>query len=291
LAQANAHFVQQDYNAAIAVLQEIIRIEPNTKSAYHTLSAIHTELGSHEKALQLDIVAAHIVPREGGVWRDLGARSRQAGLLQQAIYCFTSALGVNRNDVDALWDRAVLYGETGQIMKATSAFNTLLRLNPHDPTILRELVPILVKSEQVPDATRKLKDAFDFHVPNSPTGPNEYTLNLEDLIDLANLLNSQRRFKDVIPTVKLGQRWVQGRYETGAVWDLFQDDREYDAERKTRPDWEKNEQLRWLEDMPTYELNLQLRAALGIARLMLNNVEEADVGFPHVRPALLTRPL
>jgi general transcription factor 3C polypeptide 3 (transcription factor C subunit 4) len=198
-------------------------------------------------------------------------------MLQQAIYCYTQALNHTRNDVDAIWDRAVLYGETGEISKAISAFTSLLKLNPHDPTTLRELIPVLIMSESVPEATRRLKDAFDHHVSSSPSGPTEFTLNLQDIVDLIDLLKSQRRFQDVIPTVRIGQRWVQGRYEQGAVWDLFTDDREYDAERKIRPNWQKNEQLRWLEDMPFYELDYRLRTALGIARLMLGDVTEADV--------------
>lgn len=34
--------------------------------------------------------------------------NRQIGLMQQAIYCFTQAIKADKEDVDTMWDRAVL---------------------------------------------------------------------------------------------------------------------------------------------------------------------------------------
>jgi hypothetical protein len=37
--------------------------------------------------------------------------------MKQAIYCYSKAIKANNNDLDALWDRSYLYGETGQLKK------------------------------------------------------------------------------------------------------------------------------------------------------------------------------
>lgn len=43
------------------------------------------------------------------VERNLIVRARrQIGLIQQAIYCFTQAIKADKEDVDTMWDRAVL---------------------------------------------------------------------------------------------------------------------------------------------------------------------------------------
>lgn len=62
---------------------------------------------------------------------------------------------------------------------------------------------------------------------------------------------------------------MQGR-ERETEWDTVQDDREFDPQRQTRPGWDKGNQ--WLEREPVYELDVRLRARLGIARLWLSTV-------------------
>jgi len=49
---------------------------------------------------------------------DLFIADRDIGLLQQAIYCFTQAIKGDKDDVDSMWDRAVLLkmsGSTGLV--------------------------------------------------------------------------------------------------------------------------------------------------------------------------------
>jgi len=73
---------------------------------------------------------------------------------------------------------------------------------------------------------------------------------------------------------------MQGR-ERETEWDTVLDDREFDIERKMRDGWEKGNQ--WLEREPVYELDVRLRARLGIARLWMGEngewVEEAKRHF------------
>jgi len=64
---------------------------------------------------------------------------------------------------------------------------------------------------------------------------------------------------------------MQGR-ERETEWDTVLDDREFDVERKVREGWEKGNQ--WLEREPVYELDVRLRARLGIARLWMGENDE-----------------
>lgn len=41
---------------------------------------------------------------------------------RQAIYCLTKVIARNKDDLDARWDRAVLYAEVGETYKATLQF-------------------------------------------------------------------------------------------------------------------------------------------------------------------------
>jgi general transcription factor 3C polypeptide 3 (transcription factor C subunit 4) len=89
----------------------------------HRLISDREELGEDEKAVQAKIVGAHLLPRKskenesgkGAMWKELGSRSRDLGLLQQAIYCYSQAIKVDKTDVEAIWDKASLLKETGRL--------------------------------------------------------------------------------------------------------------------------------------------------------------------------------
>lgn len=284
LSEANALYMSRDHSNAIDLLQEIIRLEPTARPAYHTLSAIHTELGNDETVLQLDILAAHLSlgSDANATWKDLSARSKDRGLYQQAIYCLSRAISADKEDVDALWDRSELYAQVGNARQASLGFLALLKRFPNDPHIIRSLVPLLVGTEETDQALRILHDLLENQrrlFPDGPPNTDDDCLRLSDISDLVELARSERRFKDAINYVKIGQRWLQGRGRSGQIWDLFTDDREFDPVRKQRPNWEANERVRWMEDQPVYELPTSLRASLAICRLNLNNREEADVSL------------
>lgn len=284
LSAANTAYMTREYDTAVELLQEIIRIEPAARPAYHTLSAIHTELGNHDKSLQLDILAGHLAGRAPELWKDLGARSREAGLLQQAVYCLTQAITSvdERDDVDALWDRSIILLQLGELKKATAGFHALLKIHPNDPNIIREMVPVLLRLGEHAQALTLLSDSFADQVQRFPEGPASanpmlYLLGMNDLHDLVELQKHQGHYMDAIRIIRTGQRWFQGRATHGQAWELYEDDREYDLQRKSRPRWEQEERLRWLEDLPPIDLDPLLRGNLAVCRLLSGNKAEADV--------------
>lgn len=68
-------YVNQNYVEAIKIFQNIITLEPNVHVAWTTLATCYEELNYEEKALQCEMVAAHLRP-SAETWKELGARSR-----------------------------------------------------------------------------------------------------------------------------------------------------------------------------------------------------------------------
>lgn len=95
----------------------------------------------------------------------------------------------------------------------------------------------------------------------------------EDLETLADFLIAQKQFAECVRVIKQGVRWMQGR-DAETEWDTVEDDREFDPERKVRQGWDRGNQ--WLEREPVYELDVRLRARLGIARLWLSSTSTAS---------------
>ncbi|KAM0788020.1 hypothetical protein ACM66B_006219 [Microbotryomycetes sp. NB124-2] len=291
LNQANQLYAQGDYDDAIVILEDIIRIDPNLRVPWYTLASIFDERDEPEKALMFKIIATHLLPLSQAApeWADLGNQSRDLGLQQQAVYCYTQATKGDREDTYSIWDLAMLLKLNGEKdrNKAIKAFLRLLEVEPHDPGALRELCPLLISNGQPARASELYMAAFEHYKAMCPD-VNEQTqeqlrsFGYDDLEFLADYLNAQHKWADATYVVRTGVRWLQGRFlET--TWDELDDDREFDLERKKRPDWHRNPVARRLEDAPVYPLDPSLRLRLGLARLGMNYLDEAHEHFEIIR--------
>lgn len=280
MSSANMHYLTNDLQPALELLTEVIRREPAVVQAYEPLAAVYEDMGDFDRGLQLRVIAAHLTPRPGEVWKALGHRSRQAEQPQLAIYCFYHALRVQRDDVDVLWSRADAYGAQGNLKAAIADYNALLRLHPHDPSVIRKLVAVLVALgvSEIPRAIGLYVSAFAHFRRVYPAGPPEnedrrQSFDMEDLLTYASMLHKIRRWGDLPNAVKANVRWLQGRGRMAARWDAVPDDREYDVERKSRDGW-ADTAFAALENEPIHPLDPYLRCWLGLARL--SSIRTAD---------------
>ena len=129
--EGNQAYVDGRVQDAVRIMQEVIRIEPKAISAWAVLANCQADMGLHDKALQLRIMAAHL-KHDPEWWYELAQQSRcdcapssssttvdrvvrELGFSKQALYCYSKAYGLDPTNVDALWDRAILAKEIGQI--------------------------------------------------------------------------------------------------------------------------------------------------------------------------------
>ncbi|GIM11145.1 hypothetical protein Vretimale_14678, partial [Volvox reticuliferus] len=135
LGQANVMYALRDYQPAIELLTQVIREYPNVSDPYHTLGLLHEANGNPRKALDFFMIAAHLGHKDLAFWKRLASMSTELGFYRQAVYCLTKAINRNRTDLDALWDRAVLYAQVGDTDKALVQFAEVGRLRPGDPEV------------------------------------------------------------------------------------------------------------------------------------------------------------
>ena len=112
-------------------MQEVIRIEPRAPAAWSVLAQCYEDVNENQKALQLRIMAAHL-RHDADEWDRLARQSRcvlkrscitctnfpfrrELGYSQQALYCYRKVCSLDPTNVDALWDRASLAKETGDL--------------------------------------------------------------------------------------------------------------------------------------------------------------------------------
>ncbi|MBW0466168.1 hypothetical protein O181_005883 [Austropuccinia psidii MF-1] len=312
LGEANLCFIEKKYDEAIPLFQEIVRIEPLCKMAWNNLGAIYQDLGNFEKSCQFRIIGAHLSVKSAEIWKELGAESRQHGLLSQAIYCYGEAIKAGKGEVEAMWDRSYLLYEIGRPRQALTSYLAILKLMPHNPDVLREVAHLCATTDEKDQPIKLFQEAFDHYRSTIPV-PSEQWLrdgfglgHIRTLITLlmkshlptpddgqasAEAIAEEKRrvydhYRDTLKIIKQATRWLQGRIDSSSEncldWDVLEDDREYDLQRQTREGWDTLADLRY-ENCPTYSLENDFRAYLGICRLKMGDEDEAELHFEIIK--------
>ncbi|KAI7897057.1 uncharacterized protein EV154DRAFT_597887 [Mucor mucedo] len=271
LGEANGLYIARDYGAAIDILQEVIKDNPNAHPAWNTLGLVHEELGNKAKSLQLRMVAAHMC-NDTSLWKELGQKSIENDAIKQAIYCFTKALRLDPTDVDALWDRSFLHKQLGRSADAQAGFTSILELMPHHYKVINELAQLYRVQGKTKEAIQMYEDAFVYHDENADEDSDDEDLDEENeftdklgyseinmLSELYLILNDYRKALD---TIKNGVRKIQRRQEETWWLEHLDDDDEYLEKDDTRSDFP-----------------IELRVRMGVCRVYLNQVRLATQHF------------
>ncbi|KAJ8082877.1 transcription factor TFIIIC subunit tfc4 [Marasmius tenuissimus] len=278
LGDGNQAFVDGDSQTAIKTMQEVIRIEPRAAGAWTVLAQCYEEIGQTDKALQLRIMAAHL-KFDAEEWNWLARQSKDLGFHQQALYCYRKVYSLDPSNVDALWDRAVLAKEIGDLRIARHSFLAILKRIPHDLTVLGELRPILIELGDFEICARLFQDAFEHYQKQFPSGGSEGEgadrvegggFNLLNILVLADLYNTLEEYDKAAIAIRVGCRWLQGRGEQ-RYWDLIEDDREYDVDGMAPRQQQVGEEAR---EPGRYPLDVNARHRLAIARIKMGETEE-----------------
>ena len=139
IGEATLKFAFREFQQAIELLLEVVRMAPFLPHAYHTLGLIYEETGQMQKALKLFLMAAHL-KRDVIQWKQLADLSKKHGEMEQCLYCLQRALALQPDDENAQWERARLLCEMGEHRRALKALLPLLRNRPGDSQIVQRLV-------------------------------------------------------------------------------------------------------------------------------------------------------
>lgn len=82
------------------------------------------------------MIAVHMTQKDVSLWKRLALLSTEVGFLRQAIYCLTNVIRRDPDDLDAQWDRALLYAEVKELNCAVEAFERVAELRPGDPGLV-----------------------------------------------------------------------------------------------------------------------------------------------------------
>ncbi|PUU76293.1 hypothetical protein B9Z19DRAFT_1194856 [Tuber borchii] len=284
LGQANSAYAFGKLDEAMKLVKQIIHIEPGVYSAWKILGEIFKEKGDKRKCLLAWLTAAHARPKDWELWvmcakmslDQYGTDNR--AYKDQAVYCYNRAISAKPENIDAIYDRALLLKELGSLNKAAEGFVTLNRLLPNDMSVLKELAGLYIQMDKVPEAIEYYRRSVEHF---KATGNPDNAFGWSELNIFVELYCLEKQWAKAIDTIGSVGRWLYGR-ATETYWDKINgDDREWDGDDRPRRCMVREfEAGRFQKE--SYYLPLELRVKLGLCRLQQENMEEAMHHFQHL---------
>lgn len=275
LALGNKAFVDKDWEGSLEIFREVIRKDNKNFAAYKTLGEIYRELGMLNECCNYWFLAATMNSADGEFWGTVGHLSAELGHTEQAIECYTRAIGASNNkDMKAILARAKLYKEQKRWGRALEGFQKVHLANPTNTKIIKELASIYVEQKRVNDAIKLYMDILDQNI--NPDAANKHAtpkFTWSELNILSELCATLHSYRLGIKVLKLLSRWIQGRLEE-TWWDEVDDDSEFDARRFLGMDKRPYSEQLAAKEKP-YEIPIDIRFKLGTLRLGLGDKDEA----------------
>ncbi|GMM53145.1 transcription factor TFIIIC subunit [Starmerella bacillaris] len=242
--QARNMYTQGDYDGALALLEEAIMHEANSKLLFNLLVSIHEERQDYEKALIARVAVAHLDKRDKDTWIDIAERSVALGHLAQAAVFFQHVSRLDRTNWQLLCTRAELHMQLGQLSHALTLYQRVrtkfFHLGPNvgleedqKTNILLNIAGTLKDLGRIEEATKIYMDIFNKTLRGDSQDPPELELDWQSLNILAELLYDQKLYTSVISIVKDGSRWLNLRASEDSFWQPhnLENDAEFDDRR------------------------------------------------------------
>jgi tetratricopeptide (TPR) repeat protein len=130
-AQEGAELVrEEEHAAAIAVLSELLLLEPDNEYAYYYLGCAHYELEQYDKALKAYVEALTLAPTYLGAMVNAGHALRMLGRYPEAIRMAQQVLARAPDDSDALFLVGAVSFARGDDAQAQMYLERFLQTNP-----------------------------------------------------------------------------------------------------------------------------------------------------------------
>ena len=286
LSKVNQAFLGGDYQLALDLVSEVIRINAETHQAWTALSSIFREQGELPKSLSAMVYAAHLRPKDAVAWMrcawfalEIADGEDEVANLHTARLCYSAAIRADRNNLEARLGKAKVCHHQGHLSAAAAEYAFVLKHRPRDLDLVRKLAEICIDNKHVetavPLAITAYRQYLDLDVEKAPRNAPKETWH--DVGIYVELFASIGRYQEAIRELKRLSRWLLGR-SIEIYWDDVQiDDREWDLGNERR--LQVPEFATEVYDSLEYGsgLHLDFRARLAIYRMKLGDVEEAFV--------------
>ncbi|KAF3480705.1 uncharacterized protein GIQ15_06052 [Arthroderma uncinatum] len=285
--EATSAFIDADYDRALMLVKQAIRLNPEIFQAHVLLSEIFLAQGQKKKALFALFTGAH-TRRNPEVWLEVAnlilerADEDRAAALDDVLYCYSRVIDIDQKRYDLRFERAAINEELGYKGKAAQEYEKILEALPHNTSALRPLAALYIELGDIGKAKSQYEKCISHYMNLSLDEVEEF--NWSDVNIYVELFSYDHDYQQGISSLKALARWLLGR-KGDSGWDLIDDDREWDAEdypRRTTTPWFVQGQY----PVESYGIGLplELRIKLGVYRLKMGYKDEALFHFHWLEP-------
>ncbi|KAI0971753.1 hypothetical protein F4678DRAFT_431779 [Xylaria arbuscula] len=300
LNMASNAYVNGRLDEAIGWVEDAIRINAETYRAWTLLTSFFEEKGDLKKSFTARVFACNLQPKNVDGWlncAEIAIELRDqlpqdaAEFLEQASLCYSAALRADINHQQARYSRAAIAFEKSQFRTAAKDYLYLLEHGgEYDVHALRayaEVTIVLANTGkrgfyEPSSAIDWYARAFSHFQANDLDGSHPFEW--QDISIFAGLLAYIEHTKDALFELKSLARWLLGRSDE-TFWDDWQDDdREWDIDSARRTGFQDFQYGKYLESSYGSGLPLDLRTKMGVYRLKLGDMDEAQRHIDHLDP-------
>ncbi|KJZ75989.1 hypothetical protein HIM_04445 [Hirsutella minnesotensis 3608] len=243
LSKVNQAFLSGDYDLAVDLAFEVIRINAETHQAWTSLSSIFRERGELDRALSAMVYAAHLRPKDVSGWLKCATFALETiddedenRNLQTARLCYSAALRADPMHSGARLGKAAVCHRQGHLTAAISEYKYVLKRRPYDLDLVRKLAEACMDTKNaavaIPSAIEAYRQFFHFAISSGLQGDVESLWH--DIGIYMELFASLNHHREAIFEAKALSRWLAGR-GSEQHWDSWQDDdREWDVDDSRR---------------------------------------------------------
>ncbi|KAJ3262084.1 General transcription factor IIIC, polypeptide 3 [Boothiomyces macroporosus] len=276
---ANLRYIMGDEDQALEILRKVIHERPDAHEAWLSLGMIYNRRQDLKKMVECNMLAAHLSPKNGHLWKTLGFTSKEMNNIELAIYCFKKAVKFDSSDIESLWELSTIYIDQKQNNLALEGLNKILLIDNANPFVIKEIAKLYRENGEQEKALQLFENLefLDQNVPLSTANKLDDELDMDDEEE-AEVMGS---------LVKVKQRF--GFEEISITMDLYIDLQEYEKALQCMKrgvarlhgynvfdiDYNSDEEY----EEGGYDVPLEILIKLGICRYLLGDIRAAKVQF------------
>jgi general transcription factor 3C polypeptide 3 (transcription factor C subunit 4) len=295
--QANKHFIEKDYEAALEYAQQAIQLNPEIFDAYNIASEIFAAMGREEDSISV-LLAGAPTKRDPGLWQLIIDRINKLdpelhphfteGNKSAAILPCLNAIIQLTNDYETRSLKLELLAQQGRascVNLGIKMLKTRAEQEEDPDTSVLKIMAMMGTSDA--NQTKRylivLIDTFEEAI-DVFTNPSRDPFNNEldwELINIyLDLLDRAGSYGTGVKRLKSLSRWKQGRRDD-VFWDEQEDDREFDIQDEPRriivPQFIRGPQ----DAQYGSTLPLEIRVKLGLFRLRKSKEDFVEAMVSH----------
>ncbi|KAJ2895518.1 hypothetical protein MKZ38_006393 [Zalerion maritima] len=296
LTQASDAFIAEDYELAMKLVQDVVRINAEVPDAWSLLSAVHHELGKHNEAAMALLFSVQLRPKDVEALLNCAESAlrwlRGPKSLEIAGQCYSAALRADPYHLGARLGKASIEHDLGNFSHAIFLYLSILDQDELHLGAIRGFGEACLDSSRSRQAIEKCREAYrryltwvlahkegggggdSGHEDGSSYDPST-AVSWSDIITYSELSSCLGLHAEAIADLKSLGRWLLGRGED-TTWDVYiDDDREWDIDDSRRllvADFDAT-----LYPASTYRLPTNVRFRLAVYRLRAGNEAESKL--------------